>query len=203
MARKSTNPTVVAAKKATESRTKFLQTNPNAVNYALRLESINTMKEAINIAVTIAEMDKNKISRRAKAAMKSEYGKVPGLINLLSAIINWPTDSQTPDNLSTIQDEICANLGLEQVMLDDLREAKGFHTFLTEDQEIMDGSEPDYEEYNMLCELMASKLNLPVVDMKLSESEWNNREAKAIAKAKQDLEDIETELAEYRTANGL
>ena len=203
MARKSTNPTVAAAKKATESRTKFLQTNPNAVNYALRLESINTMKEAINIAVTIAEMDKDKISRRVKAAMKSEYGKVPGLINLLSGIINWPTDSQTPDNLSAIQDEICTNLGLEQVMLDDLREAKGFHTFLTEDQEIMDGSEPDYDEYNMLCELMASKLNLPVIDMKLSESEWNNREAKAIATAQQDLKDIETELAEYRTANGL
>lgn len=203
MARKSTNQTVAAAKKATESRTKFLQTNPNAVNYTLRLDSINTMKEAISIAVTIAEMDKNKLSRRTKAAMKSEYGKVPGLINLLSAIINWPTDSQTPDNLSAIQDEICTNLGLEQVMLDDLREAKGFHTFLTEDQEIMDGSEPDYEEYNMLCELMASKLNLSVVDMKLSESEWNKREAKAIAKAKQDLEDIETELAEYRAANGL
>ncbi len=203
MARKSTNPTQVAANNATASRTKYLQTNKNAVNYTLRLDSINTLKECINKAVTIADMETDKVSRRVKAAMKSEYGKVPGLINLLAAIINWPTDSKTPDNLSTVQDKICSELGIEQVMIDDIREAKGFHTFLTDDHDLMDGIVPDFDEYSMLCELIASKLELSVVDIKLDEATWNKLELKAAENAKITLMEIEVELAEYKLANKL
>jgi len=183
-------------------RTKFLQTNTNAVNYKLRLESISKLKVLINKVADIAGMDTSRVAKRMEVATKSEYGKVPGLLNLLSAIVKYPTDNKSPGDLTATKEEIVALTGVDEVVFSDLREAKGYPTFLTDDHERMDGVEPDYEEYEMLCNLMANDLNIPVVDIKLDQAKWDRAEAKAQAKVEKDLIAIEAQLEEYRKLNG-
>ncbi len=204
--RKSNKVTQVqkAANSIIESRNKFLQTNPSAINYKLRTESIAKLKEIIMSATEIANMDQSKIAGRITAASsaRNEYGRVSGLMNLLATIINWPSDSRKPDGLNETRQEILDSLGMDFTIFEDLKSAKGYHTFTTDEHSIEPGVEPAFEEYNMLVELLASELGLSVVDVNLDEDKWHRDEVKAIESAQSELDAITAELELHQQLHG-
>ena len=204
MARKSTiTPKTVAANLIKE-RTAYLQTNPDAINYTLRNESIKAVQILILEVAETANMNVDEMKKRLQVATsRTEYGKVPSLFNLLANVANWPIDKDgSPAGIAD------AKLAIEALLVDiiepleDLRQAKGYHTFVSDNYEIVEGIEPDFDEYEMLCQLIASSLRIPVVDIKLSDSAWDKTEQKAEAKAIKDMEDIQAELEEHRKLHG-
>lgn len=181
----------------------YLQTNTEALNYELRLESIDTATKLIHKAGEIAELDVDKLNRRISVALKSEYGKVPGLLNLLSNIVAWPAEQgSAPSNLTEIKQSICEELLVSESIFTDLKESKGFHTFISDDHEVISGVEPDYLEYIMLLRLIANKINIPVLDIKLTEESWDKAEARAIAKAEKDMSALKEELEAHNKLHG-
>jgi len=185
--------------KATEMDN-FLKTDEMSLNYSLREASIRQVKAKIAKAAEIADLDEDRLVRRINSAAgsKNEYGKVPGLINLLANIVNWPTDESSADGINETREEILAELGIDHTLLEDLREAKGYHSFISDEHELMKGVEPAYDEYRMLVMLIARKLGIEVVDIKLDEDDWNKAEAKAIIAANKELEDVKVELEKHK-----
>ena len=202
---KTTLPTAktVAANNLKE-RAQYLQTNPKAINYKLRQTSMDTLRALIAEVADAAGMDKANMDIKLKlVTSRSEYGKVPALINLLASTANWPLDKDA--NKSELGDAKEIVTGMLPDMMDtleDVHQAKGYHTFVSDDHEIVDGIEPDYEEYGMLVQVIAEKLQLPVVDLKLDETVWDKNEAKAEKKADKTIEDIKDELAEHNKLHG-
>jgi len=179
------------------------KTISNEKDYMLRLKTITDLKAVVYHMASLAEMDTDKISRRIKAAISSEYGKVPGLINLIVAIAHWPSDSSSPNDLTEAQDLITAYLGVDLDLLTDIKQAKGFHSFLTDDHERKECQEPEYETYTMLLGILAKAMKKQplLIDIKLNESDWNKAEDKAETRVDKEVVAIEEELKRYQEAN--
>jgi hypothetical protein len=130
--------------------------------------------------------------------MSSEYGRVPGMLNLLASIVHWPTDDSV-ENLNDTRDAILTNLGMDETIFTDLRDVKGYHTFISDEHEMVAGIEPDYDEYTMLCNILANELNLSVVDMKLTENAWDKAESKALTKAEADIKHADEAITKHKS----
>ncbi len=185
-------------------RETFLQTDTSSLNYQLRKESIDSLRMSINKVALIADLDEDKMAKRIAMAIspRNEYGKVPGLMNLLATIVNWPTDDNNVDGLNEVREEILSTLGVTATVFEDLREAKGYHTFVSDEHEIIDGVEPAFDEYTMLVQMLAAELGLAVVDLKLDDSSWATAETVAIKKAGDSIARVRAELEEHKKLHG-
>lgn len=181
--------------------TEMLQTNPTALNYELRNEATSKLKNLIKEIVTLADMDEEKVERRIAATVRSPYGRVPGLLNLLTSIVLWPVDGRDGAAVASLREEILAKLGTSEELLIDLKEAKGYTTFLNDDYEIQPGITPDLEEYEMLATMLAQKLDIAVIDFKLTTERWEALEAKARAEAELEKEEADLELERFKQAS--
>lgn len=204
MAKRTTLTAKTVAANNMKARELFLQTNPEAINYRLRMESIDTVQSLIKEIGHVAGMDSEALgSRISMATSRSEYGKVPGLINLLSSVCNWPLDKDASTSGMAEAKEAVAGVLPDLIdVLEDIKQAKGYHTFVSDEHELVDGIEPDFEEYTMLLNVVASNLQLPVLDVKLSEAAWERAEDKAYTKAKESIEAIKVELEEHQKLHG-
>lgn len=176
----------------------FTQTNTNALNYNLRKDSTAILKNLITEVAELANLDDERVQRRIDAAKRSPYGRIPGLFNLLTSIVLWPVDGRDVSGVMEVKQEIIEKYKFEEELFLDLKAAKGFHTFLSDDHEIIKGQEPDFDEYKMLCLLLAQQLNIPVVDFSLDIDKWKANEDEATKDAQVDFEDAQIELQRYK-----
>ena len=154
-----------------------------AINDALRRESVKAMTNTLEEVYEVCGLDLDMLHRKITASRRSEYGRVPGLINVLAATYAWPVgDSTHTSEIPQRQEDILDILKLDGELLLDLKEAKGYHSFLDEAFEVVEGVEPDYEEYNYFVLTVADNLQIPFVDNKMSETVWNKNETKALKK---------------------
>lgn len=176
----------------------MLQTDSTALNYALRSEATKLLKQMIVEVAQIADLDEEKIARRITVAAKSPYGRIPGLINLLVSIVLWPVEGNDFSGVAETKEEILNKLGLDEELLVDIKEAKGFHTFFNDDHEIIKGQAPDFDEYRMLVTMLARKLDIAVVDFKLKEDHWKAAEEEAIESAELEVQEAQLELERFK-----
>ena len=161
-----------------------------AINDDLRRESISTLKAIVRAVAEITEHDEERLESAIKNIRRSEYGRVPELITKVASMYNWPIQDKSEakeidDRQEAILDMLKERFGarISHDLLLDIKEAKGFHSFLDDITfEVIEGVEPDYEELKYFLLTFASKANLPLVDFKLTEKVWNKNEDKALAK---------------------
>jgi len=154
-----------------------------AINDALRRESVNTMTSILEEVYEACGLDIDMLHRKISASRRSEYGRVPALINILAATYAWPVgDSTHATEIPQRQEDILDILNLDGELLLDLKESKGYHSFLDEAFETVDGIEPDYNEYEYFVLTVADNLQIPFVDNKMSEDLWDKNERKALKK---------------------
>jgi len=158
-----------------------------AINDALRRESVKTMTNTLEEVYEVCGLDLDMLHRKIAASRRSEYGRVPALINILAATYAWPVgDSTHTSEIPQRQEDILDILKLDGELLLDLKEAKGYHSFLDEAFEVVEGVEPDYEEYNYFVLTVADNLQIPFVDNKMNEALWNKNETKALKKIEEE-----------------
>mgnify|MGYP006899580592 CR=1 FL=1 len=169
-----------------------------AINDALRRESIKALVNTLESVYEELNLDLDMLHRKIAASRRSEYGRVPALINILAATYAWPiADSSEAANIPQYQENILEILKLDGEILLDLKEAKGYHSFLSDDFEVVQAIEPDYDEYNYYVLTVADALAIPYVDSKVSEEAWNRNENKALAKIVVEQAEAETALARH------
>jgi hypothetical protein len=153
-----------------------------AINDALRRESIKALTTKLEDIYEVLGLDLEMLHRKIAASRRSEYGRVPALINILAATYSWPVkDSTRAKDIPELQEQILDELpGLDGDVLLDLKDSKGYHSFLDEAFAKVDGIEPDYEEYSYFLLTVADALQLPFVDSKITEELWLKNEAKAL-----------------------
>ena len=177
----------------------MLQTNPSALNYGLRSESTKTLKDMILDVATIADLDEERVQRRITVASKSPYGRIPGLVNLFVSMALWPVEGRDFSGVSELKEEILAKYNLDEELLIDIKDSKGFHTFLNDDHELIKGQEPDLEEYEMLVTLFCTQLEIPVIDFRMTQAKWQLKEDQAIEAAELDMKEAELALSRYKS----
>jgi len=160
-----------------------------AINDMLRREAIGTMTTILTRVVTAIKGDHDKLANRLKMIRRSEYGRVPEMVNVLAGLYAWPIqDGGDARDIPTLQDEILSTLASMDIavtgdLLLDIKEAKGHHSFMDKDTgDIIDCLEPEYEEYRYFVLTFAEAAGLPLMDIKLTEPVWLTQENKIVAK---------------------
>ena len=171
-------------------------TSEIAIDDTLRRESARTMKLLLHSVADEIGYDDEVLDRKIAVTRRSEYGYIPALVNILSAIYNWPiTGNGNPAEVEGFREDIVEclksnNIDMDPDLLLDIKEAKGYHSFVDDEANLVEGVEPDYEEYNFFMLTFADKAGLPVIDNKLTEARWNKLEDKALEKANAELTEM-------------
>lgn len=161
-------------------------------------EAGKVLKKLIRDITAGLDLDEERMAKRIDSATRSEYGPINGLINLVAAIANWPVEQGDGSLVSTNRQVLEDKFNLDLVMLDDIRVFRGFHSFVTDDIEIINGVEPDYENYTDYCEIFLEDLGVKSTRPTINEPKWQAAEIRALKKAKEDKEQLEMEVEIHR-----
>ena len=163
---------------------------------------IKALVKQINQITASLDLDDERMARRIDSAMKSEYGAINGLINLVASLAHWPADvgngMDVPTNRTTL-----ANAGFDLVLLEQIRQSRGYHTFISDELKIIDGVEPEYETYSQLCAIYLEAITNEEDDTlinitSIDQVKWDKREQIEINAAKLELELKEAELEMHK-----
>lgn len=175
------------------------------VKKALIQAERTTLKELINIIDSICELcglDQEKMVRRISVAKKSEYGRINGLLNLLASLVMWPAEQGDGASVSTNQKLITDTLNVDIDLLEDIKSFRGYHTFVSDELEIIDGVEPNYEDYSDYCHIFLEGIELAPSRVVLDESKWQNAEKRAKVRAETELKEMEEAVANHKLLMG-
>ena len=161
--------------------------------------ALKSLRKLINDITEELSLDEEKMAKRIDAAFNSEYGPINGTINLLTAIANWPAEPGDGSMVSTNKQLLESKFNLDLMLLADIRASRGFHTFVTDDLEILTGEEPKYTDYSDDCEIfLAETFDTVVTKPTINKTQWERMELRAQAKAELELERMKTEVERHK-----
>lgn len=158
---------------------------------------IAKIKSQINEIADTCGLDEEKMTRRIQVAMKAEYGRINGMINLLAAVCKWPADQGDGAAVSENQIMLENDLKIDLMLLEDISSYKGYHTFHTDELEIIDGVEPQYELYSDHCSLLLEDMGFERAAAEIVPSKWASLEKRAIVKAKDEVAELRAAVAKH------
>ena len=187
-----------------------------------KLEKVqtNVLKQNIQKIVDLVGLDPERMSFRIRSAESSEYGRVSGLTNLLAAVVCWPAEQGDGASVTTNQRKIESDLKTDIYLMEDIKDAKGYHTWLNDDLELIAGKAPNTDRYQMLVEILVEQIGINEaitstfneeetteleefgidklqVRHKLNDTDWNAREARSITAANNELISLKEASDEY------
>ena len=161
-------------------------------------EASKVLKKLLKDITNTLDLDEERMAKRIDSATRSEYGAINGLVNLVASVANWPVENGDGALVSTNRLILEDKFNLDLVMLDDIRAYRGFHSFVTDDIEIINGQEPQYEDYTDYCEIFLEELGVKSTRPTICPDRWKTAETRAIAKAKTDQTQMLEELAFHK-----
>ena len=175
-------------------------------SYEIERENVRLNKIAdttlTNLVDTITQklgLDQEAMDKRIYSAKssKNEYGSINAMINLIVKIAEWPVDQGDASMLATNRRILEKDLGLNLMLLEDIKRYRGFHSFVSSDVQIIDGVEPDYEKYGIYCRIFLEDLGAETTRPTISEAVWRATEMKAAKEAKEELLRLQTAVANH------
>lgn len=154
--------------------------------------TLSKLKALIYQIADLCGLDEDKMSRRIEAALQSEYGRTNGMINLLASVAHWPAEAGDGSAVAENRRLIEEKLGLDLLMLADIRGFRGYHTFHTDELETIAGVEPNYEDYEDYVAIFLEDLKLTPQRVGIDRAVWQRQEIRA----KEQTAKTITELAE-------
>ena len=165
----------------------------------LEKQAITELKKLINKIADEVGLDPDKVGRRVQTALKSEYGRVNGLVNLVSAISYWPAEAGDGASVNEARELIANKLQVDTMILEDIRNYRGYHTFASDELKIISGSEPDYENYADYCQIFLEDLGIKGFSKPtICKSKWTKLEVKAQEEAQLELDTLKAEVDAYK-----
>ena len=159
---------------------------------------ITALKKNVNDIVALCGLDADKVARRMQVALKSEYGRVNGLINLLAAICKWPAEAGDGASVSANQMLIEEKLSIDLLLLEDISTFKGFHTFHTDELEVIAGIAPQYDDYRDYSTIFLEDLGFDRAAATICETKWENTEKAAKRTTTKSVAELQTAVAEHK-----
>lgn len=159
---------------------------------------ITALKSKIIAIVDLCGLDEDRTTKRIQVALKSEYGRVNGMINLLAAICKWPAEMGDGTSVATNQALIEEELGLDLMLLEDISIYKGYHTFHTDELEIVEGAVPDYQNYSDHCTIFLEELSFDRVSAEIDPVKWEATEERAKVKAANNVKELTKAVEEHK-----
>ena len=154
-----------------------------------------------NLVLDIANacnLDEERTANRIAAALKSEYGRINGMINLLAAIGKWPVERGDESMVATNQRMIEKEFKLDLMLLEDISTCKGYHTFHTDALEVIGGVEPQYELYEDNCTIFLEELGCKAVSAAIEPTVWERYESRAKERTENDVVSLRQAVAEHK-----
>lgn len=166
------------------------KTNKEAMKTQLKAET--AMVDLLTTTIRRLGKECNLDPERLQTAMsgRSEYGTINKLVNLLASKVMFPADKGDYANLAHNQSIV--EKMFNTYLLEKIKNARGYHSFSTDEGIIIDGKPPKFEDYeilvNIFLEDLASenKLKLPKnfeLKLELSLEAWHKAEEVERAKA--------------------
>ena len=179
-----------------------------AVSRTLRAESVNKLSSLILQIVELLGFDEEVYESKIKHSRKSQYGRVPELISIIASMYAWPVESvDKAKEIDDLQGDILEELESAGIIVDDellfdIKESKGYHTFMSTDTaEVIYGVEPDYEAFNYSCGKFAELMGLDFIDYKIDADKWHRAENKNVDKAELEMKAIQKEFDRLKEFN--
>ena len=148
-------------------------------------------------------LDEERTAKRLQSAIRSEYGRINGLINLLAAMAKWPAEQNDGASVAINQSLIEKEMGLDLMLLEDITKFRGYHSFHTEELEVITGIEPEYSNYTNYCTILLQDFGFEsAVSAVIKPENWGKQEAKALKKAKEAIDDLKDALEEHKALMG-
>lgn len=151
--------------------------------------TVATLQKLVTDIAKDCDLDIERTARRIAAAKQHEYGPINGMINLVCAIAKWPAEPGDGANVPVNQLMLEEKYKLDLIMLEDLSSFKGYHTFCTNELEILEGVPPMEEEYVGYCQVFLNELGCKATIDPINMVAWERKETSARAKAQIDLEE--------------
>lgn len=161
-------------------------------------EASKVLKKLLKDITNTLDLDEERMAKRIDSATRSEYGAINGLVNLVASVANWPVENGDGAFVSTNRLILEDKFNLDLVMLDDIRAYRGFHSFVTDDIEIINGQEPQYEDYTDYCEIFLEELGVKSTRPTICPDRWKTAETRAVVKAKTNQTQMLEELAFHK-----
>ena len=139
------------------------------------------------------------MAKRIDSALRSEYGPINGLINLVSAIASWPAEPGDGAMVSQNRMILESKLNLDLLLLDDIKQFRGYHSFVNDELEIVQGTEPQFEDYTDYCSIFLEDLGAKSFKATIEPATWQRRELVARQKAEVERQNMSDELTRYNT----
>ena len=161
--------------------------------------ALQSLRKLIKDITEELSLDEERMARRLDAAFSSEYGPINGTVNLLTSIANWPAEAGDASMLSVNKQILEDKFKLDLLLLSDIRNNRGFHTFVTDDLEILTGEEPNYSDYSDDCEIFLDEtFNVTVNRPTIDKTQWERLELRAQAKAELELERMKAQVERHK-----
>jgi hypothetical protein len=184
MPKKTTNSGKVTKTVAVKAKTSLEQAREIVASNRV---AIGKLKQLVNNITSTLDLDEDRMAKRIDAAMKSEYGAVNGMINLVVAISNWPVEAGDGANVALNRRILEDKFNLDLLLMEDIGSFRGYHSFATDTLEIKEGKEPDYQNYADYCRIFLEELGVTTNRPTIEPVAWRGREAKASKDAKDEL----------------
>lgn len=161
-------------------------------------EALRRLKRLVHDITVELNLDEERMAKRVDSATRSEYGAINGMINLVAAIAAWPAEPGDGAMVASNKLVLENKFGLDLLMLDDIRTYRGYHSFVTDNLEIISGIEPNYENYSDYCQIFLADLGVDVHRPTITKEQWQRQEAVAVERAQKDLVTRQEALVKHR-----
>lgn len=189
----------ITTKAATTEVTPISRVDIKRMSIADERETIAALKKKIYTITDLVGMDEEKINRRITAALRSEYGRVNGMVNLLAAIIKWPAEQGEGTLVNENKALIEKSITIDAMLLEDITTFRGYHSFVTDDLSIVTGVQPNYEDYTDYVHILLTDMGLVPGRVVIEPTSWEQQEEKAIKSAHFELERLQLEVELHKT----
>ena len=160
-------------------------------------ETKDKLIKLINSITDELNLDEDRMAKRIDSALRSEYGPINGLINLVVAIAQWPAEPGDGAMVASNRLALESKFGLDLLLLDDIKQFRGFHSFVSNDLEVIEGQEPKFEDYTDYCHIFLEDLGAVAYKATIEPNTWRRREVVAREKAELEKAKLSAELDRY------
>lgn len=158
--------------------------------------TLDTLTKLLYKIADLCGLDDEKMARRIDRAKQSEYGRIDGMVNLLSAVCHWPAEAGDGSAVSENKRLIEEKLNLNLMLLSDIRQFRGFTSFVSDDLQIIAGVEPQYEDYEDSVTILLEDMKLTPQreSFSINAGLWQRLEANAQTRATAEIEQLRAEI---------
>lgn len=165
------------------------------------IKQVENMTTLVKEAAAAVGLDEVMLGKKIDATENYQFGQTIGLMNLFGRIMQWPSFTDTDNSLVPARKAQLAiwfdnKMGhsFSATLFNKFRTARGYTSFATDDLELIDAKEPNWETLTPILVAMDQHLQVEIHDANLDKAKWAMAQAKAETRASDEIAEKTAEL---------